>query len=203
MFEDNIENNPRWKEKLAKTHLRFVVSPYHDKDVWTKEDIESYPDRNDVYPGKPKKAHYHVMIRCDDNSTFKTMKDLLTGFGCPIPERVYAPCGMYRYFCHQDDPDKAQYDLNDIRHYNGSMPEDYIMELSKYEVAALMEELTFFIRGKKYTKYADCLAGIIESFPDPKYKYYFMNKTSYFKEIFKDNLSEFTTSLMAQARKAV
>lgn len=38
IFDDNIEKNPRWLFRLLETHLRFVVSPHHDKDKWTEED---------------------------------------------------------------------------------------------------------------------------------------------------------------------
>ena len=116
MFEDNIAENQRWIQKLCNTHLRFCISPYHDKDIWTEEDLQQHPDRADqIVVGSLKKAHYHVMIHCDDNTTFKTMKDLLLDLNCPIPFKVVAPDGLYRYFCHQDNPEKHQYDLN---HYN-------------------------------------------------------------------------------------
>ena len=129
MYEDNIEKNPRWIQKLSLSHLRFCTSPYHDKDIWTEEDKILHPERADqIIPGEHKKAHYHVMIHCDDNTTFKTMKELLSDLGCPLPQKVFAPDGMYRYFCHQDNPDKTQYDINEIRHYNGSDPTDYLME---------------------------------------------------------------------------
>ena len=87
IFEDNIEKNPRWLEKLIDTHLRFVISPYHDHDVWTEEDKVKHPDR-EFEVGSPKKAHYHVMIHGDDNMTYKSVKDLCINLSLPLPWRI-------------------------------------------------------------------------------------------------------------------
>lgn len=206
IFQDNIEKNPLWKEKLCNTHLRFCVSPYHDKDLWSNDDLINHPDRESYikeHLGEPKKAHYHVMIHCDDNTTYKTMKELLADLQCPLPQKVVAPDGLYRYFCHQDSPGKAQYDLNDIRHYNGSDPTDYLMEISKFRKNQIMDELTALIRAKRYIRFADIVFGVKEHFADPNYEYLVKNNVTYMKEILKDNLSDMHTSIAAEARKAV
>lgn len=204
VFEDNIKQNPKWLKKLLDTHLRFCISPYHDKDLWSELDLQKHPDRVDeIEIGKPKKAHYHVLIHCDDNTTFKTMKELTESLGLPIPLKVIAPDGLYRYFCHQDNPEKHQYDINDIRHYNGSEPSDYLMEISRLKKLNIITELTAFITGKMFIHYADIYIGISQSFPDPNYRSVFLQYTSYFKEVFKDNLANRNSSIMAKARKTV
>lgn len=193
-----------WLKKLIDTHLRFCLSPYHDKDKWSEIDLQKHPDRADkIKIGELKTAHYHVMIHCDDNTTFKTMKDLTEALGLPIPFKVMAPDGLYRYFCHQDNPEKHQYDLNDIVHYNGSDPSDYLMELSKFRKNQILDEVIAFIRGKRYIRFAEIIFGVKEHFADPNYEYLVKNNVTLMKEILKDNLSDMHTLIAAEARKAV
>ena len=171
VFENNIKENPKWLKKLIDTHLRFCISPYNDKDVLTDLDLQKNPDRVDqIVIGEKKTPHYHVMIHCDDNTTFKTMKELTESLGLPIPFKVIAPDGLYRYFCHQDNLEKFQYNINDIRHYNGSEPSDYLMEISRMKKLNIITELTAFIVGKMFTHYADIYLAIADSFPDPNYQ---------------------------------
>lgn len=199
IFEDNIEKNPNWLKYLLDSHLRFCLSPYHDKDVWTELDIRKHPDRVDqIEIGKPKKAHYHVLIHCDDNTTFKTMKEFTEELGLPLPFKVMAPDGLYRYFCHQDNPEKHQYDINDIRHYNGSDPSDYLMEISKMKKLSIITEITNFIKGKFFMHYGDIYLGIRDSFQDPNYAAVFLQYQAYFKEVFKDNLAKANAKIMAK-----
>lgn len=94
---------------LAEEHLTFAVSPIHDKDV--AED------------GSPKKAHYHLLLAY---SSATTLNNIIGWFKtCGLPEsdlhsvRVCASAvGYYRYLTHQDNPQKAQYDVKDIRIFN-------------------------------------------------------------------------------------
>lgn len=189
LFEDNIQKNPRWLYRLLETHLRFAVSPYHDKDIWTEEDKEKHPER-DIIPGTPKKAHYHVLIKADQNTTYKTMKDLCEELGLPRPEVCRAPYGMYKYLWHQDRPDKYQYDQNDVKHYNGCDPFDFIIEPNKYEITMMTEELILFMRRNVFLHYADFLLSIQENFGDVRYRWVAQNRTAVFKEILKDNLKD-------------
>lgn len=96
---------------LAMEHLTFAVSPIHDRDV--DDD------------GKLKKAHFHMLL---SYSSATTLNNILGWFkACGMPEsdlhsvRVCASgVGYYRYLTHRDNPEKAQYDVNDIRVFNDS-----------------------------------------------------------------------------------
>ena len=77
IWQDNVITHPDWKERLMATYLRFCVSPYHDKDIWSEDDCIRHPERAEYimdHLGEPKKPHYHVLIHCDQNTTWKTMK---------------------------------------------------------------------------------------------------------------------------------
>lgn len=203
VFEDNISKNPRWLNKLLDTHLRFVVSPYHDSDIWTSEDKTRHPEREDIMEGAHKKAHYHIMLQYDDNTTFKTVKTLTEDLGLPIPFRVESPRGLLRYFCHQDNPEKHQYDINDIKYYNGSMPEDYMVEIGKYQQMQIRQELRVFMREKRFIRMSDFWDAVSGKFSDPNYRWIAETQIYYFKEVLKDNLSDMNTSIAAVARKSV
>lgn len=94
---------------LAKEHLTFAVSPIHDKDV--EED------------GSPKKRHYHLLLAYSSATTLNNIYRWFSACGLPESDlhsvRVCASgVGYYRYLTHKDNPEKAQYNDNDIRIFN-------------------------------------------------------------------------------------
>ena len=96
---------------LAKEHLTFAVSPIHDKDV--EED------------GSPKKRHYHLLLAYSSATTLNNIKSWFKSCGLPESDlhtvRVCASgVGYFRYLTHKDNPEKAQYNVNDIKIFNDS-----------------------------------------------------------------------------------
>lgn len=96
---------------LAEEHLTFALSPVHDKDV--EKD------------GSIKKAHYHLLLAYTSATTLSNIRGWFKACGMPESElhsvRVCASgVGYYRYLIHKDNPEKAQYDANDIRVFNDS-----------------------------------------------------------------------------------
>lgn len=84
-----------------------VLSPLHDKDV--------NPD------GEPKKPHYHFMVCFEGVKTVDQAKEVfevVKGVVPPSPE-VKSVRSMARYFCHLDNPDKFQYNIQDVRCFGG------------------------------------------------------------------------------------
>lgn len=98
-------------KSLAKELLTFAVSPIHDKDV--EED------------GSKKKAHYHLLLSYSSATTLNNIRSWFKACGMPESDlhsvRVCASgVGYYRYLTHKDNPEKAQYNDNDIRVFNDS-----------------------------------------------------------------------------------
>lgn len=96
---------------LAEEHLTFAVSPIHDRDV--QDD------------GSLKKAHYHLLLAYSSATTLRNIRGWFNVCGMPESDlhtvRVCASgVGYYRYLTHKDNPEKAQYDCNDIRVFNDS-----------------------------------------------------------------------------------
>lgn len=96
---------------LAEEHLTFALSPIHDRDV---ED-----------DGRLKKAHFHLLLAYSSATTLNNIRGWFKACGMPESElhsvRVCASgVGYYRYLTHKDNPEKAQYDDNDISVFNDS-----------------------------------------------------------------------------------
>jgi len=96
-----------WEDKLRMIGVPFAVSPLHDKDVTAL--------------GQPKKPHWHVILDWPGGATtYRTAAGISKGIlGGTIPIPLASPRGYYRYFTHLDNPNKAQYDEQDIIRGNG------------------------------------------------------------------------------------
>lgn len=101
-----------WKEILSEQFVPAFISPLHDKDT------------NPT--GESKKPHYHVLIMFDSVKTKEQAEDIfkrIGGVGCEVVQSIR---GYARYLCHLDNPEKAQYNQEDVRSmcgadYNGTI----------------------------------------------------------------------------------
>lgn len=96
-------------KSLAEEHLTFAVSPLHDRDL---ED-----------DGSPKKGHFHLLLAYTSATTLCNIRGWFNACGLPVSElhsvRVCASgVGYFRYLTHKDNPEKVQYNFNDIRIFN-------------------------------------------------------------------------------------
>lgn len=103
-----------WKERLIETHIPALISPYHDKDVNAD--------------GSPKKPHYHVMIVFDGPRTPEQAERILTQIGAANGEvkALNSITGYARYLCHLDNPDKYQYNQDEVVALAGAEYDAYI-----------------------------------------------------------------------------
>lgn len=96
-----------WIQIIKDTHVPTLISPLHDKDI--------LPD------GSPKKAHYHVMQIYDGNKNFETqVKPVFDRFGGVGREEILSQRGYARYMCHMDNPEKYQYEQEEVQEINGA-----------------------------------------------------------------------------------
>lgn len=116
-----------WQEILAEQFVPAFVSPLHDKDT------------NPT--GEPKKPHYHVIIMFDSTKTVEQAKEIfepIKGVGCEVVKSIR---GYARYLCHLDNPEKAQYSVEDVRSICGA---DYThvigLAIDKYKAIREMKE---------------------------------------------------------------
>lgn len=117
-----------WQAILAEQFVSAFISPLHDKDVNAT--------------GEPKKAHYHVLIMFEGPKTKEQAQELFDRIGGVGVEVVQSLRGYARYLCHLDNPEKAQYDTNDVKSICGA---DYIgvIGLSIDKLKALDEMIDF------------------------------------------------------------
>lgn len=130
MYQDSAP--PDWEDQLRMVGVSFAVSPLHDQDLTA--------DR------KPKKPHWHVILDWRAGSTtYATAAGISRGIlkgTIPIP--LVSPRGYYRYFCHLDNPKKAQYDQKDIITGNGFDIGDFL-ELTAQEKAEIRRKIVEMI----------------------------------------------------------
>ena len=117
-----------WQEILVQEHVPAFISPLHDKDV------------NPT--GEPKKAHYHVIIMFDSVKTPEQAKEIFDKINGVGLEKVNSIRGYARYLCHLDNPEKAQYDVGQVRALCGA---DYteIIGLATDRYKAIGEMIDF------------------------------------------------------------
>lgn len=124
LYEESVP--PDFREIINSWHVPCFLSPYHDKDV------------NPT--GECKKPHWHLLLTFDNvksREQAKALFDQVDGVGCEVVESVR---GYARYLCHLDNPEKAQYSLNDVVSFSGADYQNIILlETDKVKLIAEME----------------------------------------------------------------
>ena len=140
-----------WREQLQQSGLQCAISPLHDQDVY--EDGEK--------KGLPKKKHHHIILVYGNPTTYNNVLRLTNKqLGQTIPQPLEQVRGMYRYFTHEDNPDKAQYSKSDIVTLNGFDIRDFV-EMSRSEVVRFKREIQEFIQGEDLVEYADLMDKLL------------------------------------------
>ena len=131
----------KWRETLSGQFIPSFISPLHDKDV------------NPT--GEPKKAHYHVMLLFDAPHTMDQAREVfeqIGGVGCEIVKSLR---GYARYLCHLDNPEKEQYNPEDVRSLCGADYNHTIgLAIDKYKA---IREMMSFCRENNILSYSDLL----------------------------------------------
>ena len=121
-----------WINLLKNLHVPFIISPLHDKDV------------KDETTGELKKPHYHCIVRFRSKKSFSQIKEAICDkINSPIPQPVVDFPMMVRYLVHSDDPDKYQYNIEDIQTYGNIDVMEYIYDKKDYQYEVLKEILDF------------------------------------------------------------
>lgn len=91
-----------WESMLTDVyHMDWARSPLHDKDLM------------DDGSGNFKKPHYHVQFYFAGKKSFSQVREIADALNAPIPQVTKNFRGAIRYFFHMDNPEKAQYALED------------------------------------------------------------------------------------------
>lgn len=108
LYDDSARSD--WYDFLECIGANVIISPRHDKDVFTQDD----PDRG-IKAGDYKKPHYHLMLIWDGPTTRKNAKRYVDAIGGTELLEPFSITGMVQYFTHKNSPEKAQYAREDMR----------------------------------------------------------------------------------------
>ena len=134
------ESAPKnWREMLDDTRIAWVESPLHDKDVNPDQTI--------------KKPHWHVILMYGSKKSYSQVLEITEMLHAPIPQKIQNIKGAVRYLVHTDNPEKYQYNREDIVCHGGAEVEQYF-ELSSVSRERTLWDIMKFIRDEKITSYS-------------------------------------------------
>ena len=136
-----------WRDTLNKTHLRWIESPLHDKDVNAD--------------GEVKKEHWHILLSYDGPVGLSAVKKITDELNCPAPQKIASGKGLVRYMIHMDNPEKFQYSKSEIIGHNGADVESYF-ELTATNKLIIMKDIIRYIYENEVDNYSDFLMHCIE-----------------------------------------
>lgn len=131
-----------WIDILNEYHVATLISPLHDCDIDPS--------------GNLKKPHYHVLLIFEGPKDFDNqVKPIFDSIGAVGRELVNSVRGYARYLCHLDNPEKHQYDVNDVRQLGGA---DYLglIQLPTDDIQ-ILKDIFLFIRKNEIYSMAEFL----------------------------------------------
>ena len=132
----------KWREMLDDTRIAWVESPLHDKDINPDQTI--------------KKPHWHVILMYGSKKSYSQVLEITEMLHAPIPQKIQNIKGAVRYLVHIDNPEKYQYNREDIVCHGGAEVEQYF-ELSMSSRTEIFGEMADFIMDSEIDNYADFL----------------------------------------------
>lgn len=103
LYQESCADN--WLQILKDSMYRISVSPLHDRDI--KED------------GELKKPHWHINILFAKAVSFEFVNEFISSFGGVMAVFIKDRKVMDEYHIHYNNPEKAQYHVQDILLLNG------------------------------------------------------------------------------------
>lgn len=129
-----------WRSYLDDMHIPWIESPLHSKD--TNAD------------GQLKKTHIHVLLLFSGKKSYEQIKEITDSLNCPIPQICHDARSLTRYFAHLDNPEKWQYNVNDIVGHGGADPIEYL-DLLKSKLTVVLKEIFEFCGDNGMIEYSD------------------------------------------------
>lgn len=123
------------KQYFDERGVRFYLSPLHCNDV--KED------------GTPKKAHWHILIKFHGLKSQLQVSQLLEPFTICLPIVVNDEIQYARYLIHADNPEKAQYNKDEVLS-NGDYDYYFVDDISSNRFQAILKQIVD--EKKNFTK---------------------------------------------------
>lgn len=138
LYEDSAPKN--WRDILDDTHIEWVESPLHDKDITAINEV--------------KKAHIHILLMFGGVKSYEQVVEFVKPLNCPIPQRCHNAKALVRYMAHLDNPDKAQYKISDIKGHGGVDIAE-LLRPSSSERYQIINEILDFIKTNNIQEFQD------------------------------------------------
>lgn len=129
-----------WRDILDELHIEWVESPLHDSDVNAD--------------GEKKKPHWHILLMFGGVKSWEQVLEITEQLNAPIPQRCHNAKSMVRYMAHLDNPEKAQYNVTDIKAHGGVDVAE-MLRPSSSERYTFIAEMTEFISDNDITEFKD------------------------------------------------
>ena len=141
--ENEQDGSPsNWREIIDEHHIEWIESPLHDNDVNAN--------------GEKKKPHYHVLLMYGGVKSYEQVLELCQELNCPIPQKCLNAKALVRYMAHLDNPEKAQYSVQNIIGHGG-VDVSELLRPSASERYALIKEMVVFIKEYNIIEFQDIL----------------------------------------------
>lgn len=161
LYPESAEKD--WRNIMDEMGVQYAVSPLHDKDIDPT--------------GEQKKPHWHVLLQYHGPVTYKTVNETICEkVKGTIPKKVISLRGYYRYLAHIDNPEKAQYNPEDIEKHGG-----FELTLTETETTMLIIEILADIERENIKEYKDIVdlyweQGDYDKLDICSHKTYFLDK---------------------------
>lgn len=142
LYSESAPDN--WMQILEDTHIACLISPLHDMDL----------DKDGNY----KKAHRHILFIFETLKSRRQMQTIIDKIGAVGCESVISPKAYALYLTHENAPDKAQYNPEDILALSGGydfLERAHNSTISRYDV---ITDIIRFCQSENI----DCFADIVE-----------------------------------------
>ena len=140
-----------WEEVIDSWGVTCYVSPLHDMDV-NKH-------------GELKKPHYHGVLTFEGNKSYGQIMSLVAALGCNTALVCNSIHNALRYLCHMDNPDKAQYDISDVRTF-GHADLSALYLKTEAETNSSVLEILNIARQYRLWEFSDLCEIIMDNYPD-------------------------------------
>lgn len=131
-----------WRDIINELHIEWIESPLHDKDLNAT--------------GEVKKSHWHVLLMFGGVKAYEQVRELTDALNCPSPQKCHNAKAMVRYMAHLDNPDKAQYKIEDIKAHGGVDIAE-MLRPSSSERYSLIKEMIDFVKENNIVEFQDLM----------------------------------------------
>jgi hypothetical protein len=150
VYPDSAPEN--WREIIDDYHLEWIESPLHDRDT-------------NPTTGEQKKPHWHIVLCFDGPKSFEQVQEITSKVNSALPVKCHSLKGSVRYFAHLDNPEKAQYNPQDIVPHGGIDLSD-VFKPTASERYTIIGQMRAWCYKNNITEFCDLLDYASENHPD-------------------------------------